>query len=112
VKGSLRTRLFVGALVWMTTVLGVLTSQLLRIIRNHPEHTMAALTYFMEIGVVAAAFIVAGLFLVLKALAPFRTLRAGLSSVREGRSQRIEGDHPSEVQPLVNDLNALLEDRE
>jgi signal transduction histidine kinase len=32
--------------------------------------------------------------------------------VREGRSQRIEGDYPSEVQPLVNDLNALLEDRE
>jgi signal transduction histidine kinase len=47
-----------------------------------------------------------------KALAPFRTLRAGLSSVREGRSQRIEGDYPTEVQPLVDDLNALLEDRE
>jgi signal transduction histidine kinase len=40
------------------------------------------------------------------------SLRASLSSVREGRSQRIEGDHPTEVQPLVNDLNALLEDRE
>jgi signal transduction histidine kinase len=32
--------------------------------------------------------------------------------VREGRSQRIEGDHPSEVQPLVNELNGLLEDRD
>jgi len=32
--------------------------------------------------------------------------------VREGFSQRIEGDYPTEVQPLVNDLNALLEDRE
>jgi signal transduction histidine kinase len=40
------------------------------------------------------------------------SLRASLSSVREGRSQRIEGDHPSEVQPLVNELNGLLEDRE
>jgi signal transduction histidine kinase len=32
--------------------------------------------------------------------------------VRDGRSRRIEGDYPTEVQPLVNDLNALLEDRE
>jgi signal transduction histidine kinase len=32
--------------------------------------------------------------------------------VREGSSQRIEGDYPTEVQPLVEDLNALREDRE
>ena len=33
--------------------------------------------------------------------------------MREGRGQRIEGDYPTEVQPpLVNDLNAMLEDRE
>ncbi|MFP5247559.1 MAG: hypothetical protein ACLGH0_12785, partial [Thermoanaerobaculia bacterium] len=101
-KGSLRTRLSIGALVWMTAVLLVLSAQLLRIIRNHPEHTVEAVTYFTVIGVVAVAFIVWGLFLVRKALAPFGILRASLSSVREGRSQRIEGDHPTEVQPLVN----------
>lgn len=111
-KGSLRTRLFVGAVVWMTAVLLVAGTQLLMIIRNHPEHTIGAVTYFTAMGVGAVAFIVWGLFLVRKALAPFRPLRAGLSSVREGRSQRIEGDYPTEVQPLVNDLNALLDDRE
>jgi signal transduction histidine kinase len=63
-------------------------------------------------GILAVAFLAGGVYLVRKALAPFRSLRAGLSSVREGRSQRIEGDYPSEVQPLVNDLNALLDDRE
>jgi signal transduction histidine kinase len=112
VKGSLRTRLFVGALVWMTAVLLVVSAQLLMIIRNHPEHTVGAVTYFTVMGAGAVAFIVWGLFLVRKALAPFSTLRAGLSSVREGRSQRIEGGYPAEVQPLVNDLNGLLEDRE
>ena len=111
-KGSLRTRLVVGALVWMTAVLLVLGSQLLRIIRNHPEHTTQVVTYFIAMGGVGAVFIAWGSFLVLRALAPLTTLRAGLSSVREGRSHRIEGDHPSEVQPLVDDLNALLEDRE
>lgn len=111
-KGSLRTRLFAGALVWMTAVLLVVSAQLLMIIRNHPEHTVGAVTYFTVMGAGAVIFIVWGLFLVRKALAPLGTLRAGLSSVREGQSQRVEGDHPSEVQPLVNDLNALLEDRE
>src|ERR1700686_1445772 len=32
--------------------------------------------------------------------------------MREGRTERIEGDYPTEVQPFVNDLNRLLEDRE
>src|SRR6185436_3355770 len=112
VKGSLRTRLFVGALVWMTAVFVAVTALLLKITRNHPEFAMPSVTYHTAMGIFAGAFIVGGLFLVQKALAPFRALRAGLTSVREGRSQRIEGDHPSEVQPLVNDLNALLEDRE
>jgi signal transduction histidine kinase len=111
VKGSLRTRLFVGSLVWMTAVLLTVTALLLEIIRSHPAHR-EPLTYFVAIGIVAGAFVVGGLFLVRKAVAPFRVLRARLSSVREGRKQRIEGGYPAEVQPLVNDLNALLEDRE
>ena len=111
-KGSLRTRLFVGALVWMTAVFVAVTALLLKITRNHPELAMPGVTYHTAMGIFAGAFVVGGLFLVQRAVAPFRSLRASLSSVREGRSQRIEGDYPAEVQPLVNDLNALLEDRE
>lgn len=110
-KGSLRTRLLVGALLWMTTVLLVVTALLLKITRNHPVYR-EPLTYFVAMGVVAGAFVVGGLFLVRRAVAPFRRLRAGLSRVREGRSQKLEGDYPSEVQPLVNDLNALLAERQ
>jgi signal transduction histidine kinase len=112
VKGSLRARLFVGALVWMTAVFVAVTALLLKITRNHPELAGPGVTYHTAMVIFAGAFVVGGLFLVRKALAPFRTLRAGLSSVREGRSPKIEGDYPAEVQPLVNDLNALLEDRE
>ncbi len=110
-KGSLRTRLAVGALVWMTAVLVAVIALVVKLTRNHPEIAMRHGTH-IAMGLIAGAFVVGGLFLVRKALAPFRTLRAGLSSVREGRSQSIEGDYPTEVQPLVNDLNALLEDRE
>jgi signal transduction histidine kinase len=111
VKGSLRTRLVVGALVWMTAVLVAVIAGVVKLTRNHPEIAMRHGTH-IAMGLLAAAFIAGGLFLVRKALAPFGSLRTGLSSVRQGRSQRIEGDYPTEVQPLVNDLNALLEDRE
>ena len=110
-KGSLRTRLIVGAVVWMAAVLVAVIAVVVRLTRNHPELAMRHATH-IAMGLIAGAFLVGGLFLVRKALAPFRTLRTGLSSVREGRSQRIEGDYPSEVKPLVDDLNALLEDRE
>lgn len=110
-KGSLRTRLMVGALAWMMAVLVAVVAGILRLTRNHPELAMRHATH-IALGIAAVAFVVGGLFLVRRALAPFRSLRAGLSLVREGRGQRIDGDYPTEVQPLVNDLNALLEDRE
>ena len=111
-KGSLRARLFVGAIVWMTAVFVVVTALLLKIGRSHPEFAIHGATYHTAMAVFAGAFVVGGLFLVQRAVAPLWRLRASLSSVREGRSQRVEGDYPTEVQPLVNDLNGLLEDRE
>ncbi len=111
-KGSLRARLFVGALVWMTAVFATVTALLLKLARNHPELEIHGATYHAAMGIFAVAFVVGGMFLVRRAVAPLWSLRASLSSVREGRSQRIEGNHPTEVQPLVNELNGLLEDRE
>lgn len=111
-KGSLRTRLFVGALVWMLAVVASVTAVVIKVGRNHPELEIQGRTYHTAIAVFIAAFVVAGLFLVRKAVAPFGSLRGGLAAVRDGRSPRIEGEYPSEVQPLVDELNALLEDRE
>ena len=45
-------------------------------------------------------------------MAPLLALRARLAAMREGKERRVEGDYPAEVQPLVDDLNALLDDRE
>ncbi|MBI5716582.1 MAG: sensor histidine kinase [Burkholderiales bacterium] len=41
-------------------------------------------------------------------LAPLRTLQRALAAVHEGRTQRLEGAVPAEVQPLVDDFNAVL----
>jgi signal transduction histidine kinase len=55
---------------------------------------------------------VAGVWLVAKGLRSLRELHARVSAVRDGREPRVAGQYPSEVQPLVNDLNALLAHRE
>jgi hypothetical protein len=64
------------------------------------------------VSLVAVALIAAGLSQVKRGMSPFNLLRLQLSSVRDGRSPRIQGSYPGEVQPLVHDLNSLLEQRE
>jgi signal transduction histidine kinase len=53
-----------------------------------------------------------GILLIRAGLQPFSRLRKQLSDMREGSGRRIEGTYPIEVEPLVNDLNSLLEHRE
>ena len=62
--------------------------------------------------VAASLFIAFGVLVVRRGLSPFRIMRERLSDVREGRSARLDGAYPSEVEPLVDDLNALLQDRD
>ena len=62
--------------------------------------------------VMALLFIAAGFVQVRRGLSPFDELRRRLAGVRDGQSRRVEGTYPTEVEPLVNDLNALLEHRE
>jgi signal transduction histidine kinase len=53
-----------------------------------------------------------GLMQVRSGLSSVNQLRARLGAVRDGREARVDGSYPSEVQPLVDDLNTLLEHRE
>lgn len=41
-------------------------------------------------------------------LRPLRQVREDLSRVRDGQIQHLTGDYPSEIEPLVHDLNALI----
>jgi signal transduction histidine kinase len=40
---------------------------------------------------------------------PMRTLHAQVGDIRSGRADRLSGDFPQEVTPLVQELNAMLE---
>lgn len=45
-------------------------------------------------------------------LVPLRRLSTAITDIRQGRTDRMEGRFPAEVQPLVDDLNDLLQTRE
>jgi signal transduction histidine kinase len=95
-------------LIWGTFAVGFLTLagamhlSLLSRWRLHLAFPIAAGLMFIGFGVLV----------VRRGLSPFRTMRERLADVRHGRSARLEGDYPSEVEPLVDDLNALLDERE
>jgi hypothetical protein len=73
----------------------------------------SALLVHNSIIIVGGAIVVtAGLSVIRRGLSPFRMLQDRLADVRAGRTSRLEGDYPTEVEPLVNDLNTLLEERE
>ncbi len=42
-------------------------------------------------------------------LIPLRRMRAALADIRAGRAEKLSGEFPAEVQPLADELNALLE---
>jgi len=108
-RRSLRWRVIVGAILWTLGIAFVVNHVSLVLI--HAQLPMGFLHYglmaLMGVGVLAAALWQVGL-----GLAPLHQLRARLAEVRSGREPRVAGQYPSEVQPLVEDMNALLEDRE
>lgn len=62
--------------------------------------SMAALSF----GIVIALFIQ-----VRYGLRPLERVRRSLASIRSGRSTKLEGEFPTEIQPLAEEINSLLE---
>ena len=103
---SFRLRVLLGSLMWTLALLALAHMAFLLIVfGKFPLRNRIFL-------VCALVIMSAGAILVSSALIPFRRLRSRLIEVRDGRSATIAGSYPSEVQPLVDDLNNLLEERE
>ncbi len=62
----------------------------------------------IALALLAAGLALAALFQVRVGLRPLAHLRDGLAAVRDGRSHAIDGRFPSEIQPLVEEFNAVL----
>jgi len=104
---SVRRKVLYGALLW---TFGMLAAFSVVLTYHHPMFDALRIVHqhaaFM--GLLAAISMAAGLVVVRSALAPLNNIRRNLSAVRDGSDLRVGGVYPTEVQPLVDDLNALL----
>jgi signal transduction histidine kinase len=113
---SLRARLLLGAFLW---TIGLLAASLLtanELFLRHREWPRimhdSGFEHLHVYLVISVVSMVGGFLAVRSGLFSLRQLQARLASVHAGRERRLEGRYPSEVQPLVRDLNALLDDQE
>jgi signal transduction histidine kinase len=112
---SLRSRLLVAALLWMSALFITAGVTLTFAMSHHANVPITFHRVFQFSGpwtVVTLVLLMWGLLQVRTGFAPIDQLRARLMRVRDGATNRIDGSYPTEVQPLVEDLNALLEHRD
>jgi signal transduction histidine kinase len=101
----------IGAALWTiglvaaSTILVTLSPTLFGSLRAVHSHGHLA-------AVVALVSMFIGLAVVRRGLAPFDDMRRRLADVRHGTARQVLGAYASEVQPLVDDLNALLTQNE
>lgn len=69
-----------------------------------------ALTTVVSAFAILALALIAAMFLQVRlGLRPLHRLRQALADIRSGKAERIPGKQPDEVRPLVDEMNALLD---
>ncbi len=106
---SLRARLLVGGLLWTLGL--VLVTEV--VVRQLSQRGVPGIRiHYGAMSILAIGLLATGLTFAHIGLSPVGRLRARLAAVRSGQDARVAGHYPTEVQSLVDDLNALLDDRE
>ena len=112
---SLRSRIVIGTFLWTIGLFAGVTFVMIHMVYwwpNFVRHVHLALAHFVLIMGITIAAMIGGFWQIRKGLSTVEQLRTRLSSVHRGETQRVDGTYPNEIQPLLDDLNALLEDRE
>jgi signal transduction histidine kinase len=111
---SLRSRVLLGAAFW-TGGLFVLGGVALTVaMALHPHSPAVVHRFFVHPVTIATALalLAAGAWQVRVGLSGVDALRPRLRALHDGGETRIEGSYPTEIQPLVSDLNSLLQQRD
>ena len=112
---SLRGRLLISSLLWTVGLLFVSAVPFTLLMEQSRLRVALHVHYFMQSPVVillAVFCMIAGLVVARGGLASVDNLRTRLNRLREGRERRMDGGYPAEIQPLVDDLNTLLDHRD
>jgi len=107
---SFRMRLVAGSLLWTGGLLYIAhVSSVFFFIGPGAFREPARPVLMLLLALVLMVF---GLLIVRSGMTAFAELRRRLADVHAGRERAVVGNYPTEVQPLVDDLNALLENRD
>lgn len=115
-RGSLRARILSAAVLWSIGLFlgGLVLST--AIMLRHRQYAFILHGFVDGHQTLAVIFMVVCLFVgfryVRSGLSPLAQLRTRLGEVHAGLERRVGGRYPSEVQPLVDDLNSLLAHRD
>ena len=113
---SLRARILSGAVLWSiglfiaAMVIATWMMVRYRVLALH-IHGVAD-THGLLFGLFVVVLLIGGLRQVRRALSPLDRLRERLAAIHAGAESSIAGEYPAEVQPLVDDLNVLLQQRD
>ena len=116
-RASFRSQLVVGSVLWTLGLLFAISIIAVHLLATNPGPHMTIYVWFAHahMGLVLAgsvAGMVAGAWQIRRSLRAMTILHSRLSAVHRGVERQLTGQYPSEVQPLVDDLNALLDERE
>jgi signal transduction histidine kinase len=64
---------------------------------------------FFALALFGAGSLALNALVILLGLRPLDGVRRSLSDIRDGRAERLEGELPMEIQPLANEVNALID---
>src|SRR5262249_55636973 len=111
---SLKARILLGAGLW---TIGMFTTAFIFLHFVLPPLSVHGVfhwtfRYGPALALVAAICMLFGFLQVRRGLSPINQLHNRLTAVHKGVAPRVGGSYPAEVQPLVDDLNALLDERE
>ena len=111
---SLRRRLIIGTALWSAGLFIAVTVFMVYALERHSAVQVIHHVFgqWLLMGALGVAAMIYGLRAMRHGFSPIAQLRERLADVHEGRAPRLSGDYPAEVQPLVTDLNALLDARD
>jgi len=111
---SLKARILLGGILW-TIGLFMIAHVFLTFVIHDPSDSAVFHSTFRHAPTTALVAVIGMLFGFLhvrRGMSPINQLRNRLAAVHKGVDARVGGSYPAEVQPLVDDLNALLDERQ
>ncbi|MBM3785522.1 MAG: sensor histidine kinase [Acidobacteria bacterium] len=106
---TLRSQLIAASLLWTAGLLALMHMLSMVLLHFFPA-VRGRHSAIVVLG--GAGLMVCGVWVLRRALAPFRRIRENLAGIRAGTADGVSGSYVAEVQPLVDELNGLLEERE